>query len=109
VRISKEISLFVSGKDEEYAWDKPKISAALSDEQKEILQKRGVLSPAELHRLASKTKSQMADGDDQAACHSERVEEDDARLLQATRLDAVTLEPIDTTERETREEELPQP
>ena len=38
VRISKEIVQFVSGKEESYAWDAPKISQALSAEQKEILE-----------------------------------------------------------------------
>ena len=31
VRISKEISMFVSGKDDRFAWDKPRVSDALSD------------------------------------------------------------------------------
>jgi phosphomethylpyrimidine synthase len=85
VRISKEIQEFVSGKDADYAWDKPKISAALSETQKEILQKRGVLSPAELHRLATKTKREMTgdeDGEAKAACHSDLVEADQAEALQ---------------------------
>jgi phosphomethylpyrimidine synthase len=54
VRISKEIQDFASGKDASYAWDKPKVSAALSDEQRAILEQRGVLSPEEIHRLAEK-------------------------------------------------------
>ena len=73
VRISKEISVFVSGKDEAYAWEKPKVSEALSAEQKEILQKRGVLSPEQLHRLASKTRREMGGENEPAACHSERT------------------------------------
>ena len=95
VRISKEITMFVSGKDEGYAWDKPKISAALSPEQKIILEQRGVLSPAELHRLANKTKNAMGAGEDKAACHSDVVTDDEALRLQDDRLDPVTLEPID--------------
>jgi len=71
VRISKEITSFVSGKDEAYAWEKPKISAALSEEQKDILQKRGVLSPDQLHHLASKTQAEMKATVGQAKCHSE--------------------------------------
>ena len=59
VRISKEIVEFMSGKDEAYAWEKPKVSAALTAEQHEILEKRGVLSPEEVHRLASKTRKDM--------------------------------------------------
>ena len=59
VRISKEIQDFMSGKDEEMAWEKPEISAALTDEQRAILEARGNLSPDEIHRLASKTKKAM--------------------------------------------------
>jgi len=88
VRISKEIQQFVSGSDVEYAWEKPRVSAALSDDQKEILRKRGVLSPAELHRLASKTRREMEaeDGEQMAACHSELSESETARQLQAEAL-----------------------
>jgi len=96
VRISKEITLFVSGNDKEYAWDKPKVSEALTEEQREILEKRGVLSPSEVHRLASKTKHEMigeSDGE-LAACHSTVVSEQEARRLQDERLDPNTLEPL---------------
>jgi len=88
VRISKEITSFVSGKDEAYAWEKPKISDALTETQKQILQQRGVLSPEELHRLASKTRSQMAGGGEPAQCHSELTgSEEEARSLQAQALE----------------------
>ncbi len=84
VRISKEIVQFVSGKDAEYAWDKPKVTAALSAEQRAILEQRGVLSPEELHRLASKTRESMgAAGGDKAACHSDLAEARDAQELQS--------------------------
>ena len=86
VRISKEIQDFVSGNDAEYAWDKPKISAALTDEQKEILQKRGVLSPSELHRLASKTRSKMEDEAGKAACHSDVTDSERAIALQEEKI-----------------------
>ena len=95
VRISKEITLFVSGKDENYQWDKPKISEALNDTQKEILMQRGVLSPDEIHRLASKTKGSMSEDDGKAACHSDLADESSAQNLQADRLDPVTLKPLD--------------
>ena len=73
VRISKEISMFVSGKDDRFAWDKPRVSDALSTEQKEILQQRGVLTPKEIHRLAQKTRNQVGADSAQAACHSEQT------------------------------------
>lgn len=89
--------MFISGKDDEYAWDKPKISAALTDEQKQILQKRGVLSPEELHRLASKTRSSMVAGEaERAACHSDVSDDETARTLQDERLNPETLEPLET-------------
>ena len=96
VRISKEIVQFVSGKDAEYAWDKPQLSGALSTEQSEILEKRGVLSPDEIHRLAHKTRHAMAgERGEKAACHSEATVAEDAKRLQAARLDPLTLEPIE--------------
>jgi phosphomethylpyrimidine synthase len=85
VRISKEIQQFASGKDAEYAWEKVTKSAALSDEQRRILEQRGVLSPDEIHRLASKTVMGVGkDADGKAACHSDYVEDpDEARRVQS--------------------------
>ncbi len=83
VRISKEIQGFLSGKDEAYAWEKAKITEALSPEQREILEKRGVLSPEELHRLASKTREKMGAASGQkAACHSDVADDGAAQGLQ---------------------------
>jgi len=94
VRISKEISEFVSGKDETYAWDLPEVSAALTTEQREILERRGVLNPGEIHRLAGKTRRAMgAEPSEHAACHSDVSSPDRARTLQERELDPVTLEP----------------
>ena len=95
VRISKEITLFVSGKDEAYQWDKPKISAALTATQQEILKSRGVLSPEEIHRLAHKTKNSMATSGNKASCHSDLIDDEAAKQLQSDRLDPLTLEPLD--------------
>ncbi|MEZ6049724.1 MAG: thiamine biosynthesis protein ThiC, partial [Planctomycetaceae bacterium] len=86
VRISKEIVQFASGKDENYAWDRTKVSAALTAEQREILEKRGVLSPDQIHKLASKTKKAMQGDDQKASCHSDLVDADDAQTLQAASL-----------------------
>jgi phosphomethylpyrimidine synthase len=94
VRISKEITMFVSGKDEAYAWDRPKVSEALSEEQRRILEQRGVLSPGEIHRLASKTRRAMGGEGTMAECHSERTDDDEARRIQQQRLDPTTLEPL---------------
>ncbi|MSR18789.1 MAG: phosphomethylpyrimidine synthase ThiC [Phycisphaerales bacterium] len=60
VRISKEIQEFASGKDVESQRGKPVRSAALTEDQQEILARRGVLSPEEIHKLGSKP-----------GCHSE--------------------------------------
>ena len=82
VRISKEITQFVSGKDERFAWTSPKISAALTAEQQAVLEKRGVLSPAELHRLASKTRARVgAEAGQKAACHSDVASPEEAQQL----------------------------
>jgi phosphomethylpyrimidine synthase len=82
VRISKEIVEFASGKDDSYSWDKAKVSAALTDEQQSILEKRGVLSPDEIHRLASKTRKSMEAEENKASCHSDFVDDDEARKMQ---------------------------
>jgi phosphomethylpyrimidine synthase len=95
VRISKEIVEFTSGKDEAFAWDLPVVSRALTDEQREILEKRGVLEPEEIHRLAGKTRRAMgADRGHQGACHSEVTSSRQAREYQSDELDPVTLEPL---------------
>ena len=95
VRISKEIVEFVSGKDPSYAWELPKISQALTEEQQLILEQRGVLAPEEIHRLAGKTRRTMkADRGHMGGCHSDVTDETQARTLQSAELDPVTLEPL---------------
>ncbi len=86
VRISKEIQEFASGKDEEYRRDRPVKSAALTAEQQEILAKRGVLSPEEIHRLASKTRKAVGADEGKATCHSDFVDPDSAKAVQGERL-----------------------
>jgi len=82
VRISKEIQEFASGKSEDYQRGKAKVTAALSSDQVEILEKRGVLSPEEIHKLASKTKKAVGAGDGKAACHSDHAPSDQAQQIQ---------------------------
>ncbi len=87
VRISKEIAEFASGKDDAFARGKPKRSAALSTEQRAILEQRGVLSPGEIHRLASKTERAVEAHDGhKASCHSDLAGDVEARQLQESRL-----------------------
>jgi phosphomethylpyrimidine synthase len=98
VRISKEIQEFASGKAEGFErvgsggkLGAPVKSGALTAEQQEILAKRGVLSPEEIHKLASKTKRAMSQtatqpdsqtGGEKASCHSDYVDPETARRLQ---------------------------
>jgi phosphomethylpyrimidine synthase len=83
VRISKEIQEFASGKAEGFERGKPARSEALTAEQQEILAKRGVLSPEEIHRLASKTrKAAGAEGGNKGSCHSDHVNATAARARQ---------------------------
>lgn len=82
VRISKEIVEFASGKEQDYAWDKAKVSVALSTEQQAILEKRGVLSPDEIHRLASKTRKSVHADSEKASCHSDYVDAEQAQEIQ---------------------------
>ncbi len=73
VRISKEIQEIASGKADGFAPGKPVRSEALTADQQEILEKRGVLSPEEIHKLASKGK---------AECHSDQVDSEEAQTIQ---------------------------
>ena len=91
VRISKEIVEFASGKSEEFAWEKAKKSAALSAEQLAVLEKRGVLSPDDIHKLANKTKKAVGAEETKANCHSDYVDDDTARQIQQEHVQLVEL------------------
>ncbi len=83
VRISKEIVSFASGKAEGFERERIVKSAPLSDEQRRVLEQRGVLSPDEIHRLASKTRGAMGAGvGEKGACHSDHVEAPQAQRIQ---------------------------
>ena len=99
VRISKEISEWDSGKAEGFARGKTVKSAALNEEQRRILEQRGNLSPAEIHKLAAKAKGKLVPADDagKASCHSDFVEDDDAAKEVAPR-EAAALVQLDTSE-----------
>ena len=87
VRISKEITEFASGKAEGFARERVLKSPALSAEQRAQLEKRGVLPPEELHRLATKTQSAVgADKGAKASCHSDYVDPDAAERIQLVSL-----------------------
>jgi len=94
VRISKEIQEFASGKADgfERVGERGKLgapvrSAALTDEQRAILEQRGYLEPAEIHKLASKTKKAVGATDDtKASCHSDFVSGEEAALVQKEKL-----------------------
>ncbi len=89
VRISKEIQEFMSGKAEGFErvgangkLGAPIKSAALTPEQQTILQQRGVLSPDEIHKLASKTKKAVGADTAKASCHSDYVDPETAKHVQ---------------------------
>jgi phosphomethylpyrimidine synthase len=83
VRISKEINEFTSGKADGFAREKVMKSPALTPDQREILEKRGVLPPEELHRLASKTASIVgAEKGNKASCHSDVADDSRAQQIQ---------------------------
>ena len=86
VRISKEIQEFASGKAEGFDPGKAIRSDALTAEQQEILEKRGVLSPEEIHKLASKAKKDVPVEDGKASCHSDYVDPDEAKRIQGETL-----------------------
>ena len=84
VRISKEIQAWASGKDDAFKTGKPKVSAALTNEQKRILEERGYLTPEEIHKLASKTTevAEAKDATGKPSCHSDYVDASEAKKLQ---------------------------
>jgi phosphomethylpyrimidine synthase len=92
VRISKEIMDWASGKDPDSQREKTVKSAALTPEQREILEQRGVLSPEEIHRLANKTAGRLHAADDtgKATCHSDYVDDDEAKRILADEVEVET-------------------
>jgi len=103
VRISKEIQEFASGKADGFERigtngkaGAPIQSAALTEDQREILAKRGVLSPDEIHKLASKTKKAVVSKEgDKASCHSDYVDPDTAKQLQTSKAGKEVLVQLD--------------
>jgi len=86
VRISKEIALFASGKDQSSQPVKGLRSPALTAEQRQMLEKRGVLPKEELQRLATKTKSALGADLHKAACHSDLADQNQAERIQEATL-----------------------
>src|SRR5688572_14499027 len=82
VRISKEIQDFASGKaDDAQPAKRSARSDALTPEQQELLEKRGNLTPEQIHALTHKGKK--------AVCHSDNVAEtEQAKLVQINTLKA---------------------
>jgi phosphomethylpyrimidine synthase len=102
VRISKEIQEFASGKADGFErvgasgkLGAPVKSAALTPEQQEILNKRGVLSPDEIHKLAAKTKKAVGADAGKANCHSDYVDPEAAREHVATKAGREVLVALD--------------
>lgn len=75
VRISKEIVEFESGKAAGFERARVVKSPALTEEQQQVLQTRGYLSPEEIHQLAAKTQDAVGSGE-KASCHSDVVADD---------------------------------
>jgi phosphomethylpyrimidine synthase len=62
-------------------------SPGLTPEQQATLEARGYLSPDEIHKLAQATAGVVvAPGKDKADCHSDYVDPDAAKRLQAEKL-----------------------
>jgi phosphomethylpyrimidine synthase len=86
VRISKEIVEFTSGKADGFAREAVVKSAPLSEDQQEVLRARGVLSPDEIHRLASKTRRAVGADQGKAICHSDYLDPSAAEQIQSDKL-----------------------
>jgi phosphomethylpyrimidine synthase len=86
VRISKELVQLGSGKDPALQRGRAAVTPALTAEQREILERRGVLPAEEIRRLATKTRRAMGADAGKAACHSDLATPEAARAVQAERL-----------------------
>ncbi|MCA9280316.1 MAG: phosphomethylpyrimidine synthase ThiC [Phycisphaeraceae bacterium] len=95
VRISKEIQEFASGKADGFermggkdglTAGAPMKSAAITDEQRRILETRGYLNPDEIHKLASKTRKAVGADAHKASCHSDYVDKDEAKRVQEVKV-----------------------
>lgn len=86
VRISKDIVEFASGKAEGFVRDGVSQSAALTESQQEVLRARGILSPEEIHRLASKTRKAVSTEQGKAVCHSDYLDPSAAERAQREKL-----------------------
>jgi phosphomethylpyrimidine synthase len=102
VRISKEIQEFASGKAEGFGRvgangrvGAPVKSAALTAEQQEILAKRGVLSPDQIHKLASKTRKAVGADSGKASCHSDYADPETAKDLLTRKAGREVIVPLD--------------
>lgn len=90
VRISKEIVAFASGKAEGFEAAAPHRSPGLSEEQQEILARRGVIPAEQIVKLARKTREVVgAQQGKKAACHSDVAAEEAAKRVQQQRLGVV--------------------
>jgi phosphomethylpyrimidine synthase len=91
VRISKEIQEFASGKADAFQWDRAKVTDASVTLSSVRSWKNAVcLSPAEIHRLASKTRRTMGAEGAKAECHSDLAEAETARTIQLVQLGTST-------------------
>ena len=97
VRISKEIQEFASGKAEGFDRGKAVRSDALTPEQRTILEQRGYLKPDEIHKLASKIGKAKGAEEGKANCHSDYVDDDEAKRIQREALGGELVQ-LDTSE-----------
>jgi phosphomethylpyrimidine synthase len=98
VRISKEIVEFGSGKADGFQRPRVEQSPALSAEQRAILEKRGVLSPDEIHKLATKTRKAVGAESAKGSCHSDYVDPDSAQRIQDEKLVKLHRKPASAAE-----------
>ena len=66
-----------------WQWNLQGDAPALTAEQQAILERRGILTQAEIHQLAHKTREKMSGAGDKAACHSDLADRKTAEQLQS--------------------------
>jgi len=90
VRISKEIGMFASGKDDSYRRDDDASTTTMTEAQRRLMEQRRAMSPDELRTLAAKTRDAVAADGDKPGCHSDRAGATRARAIQQTEIEPTT-------------------
>ncbi len=80
-----------SGKDPEFVRERVMRSPGITDEQRDLLKRRGYLEPEQIHRLAKRTSSAVGEQSSSPDCHSDYVSPKGALDIQREKLVQIKL------------------